>query len=60
MEYFQTFLALNPEWEQSEEKELGSSILSLLHEIEIWNKDFLALKVDDPFFHRVSDVSDLL
>lgn len=60
LEYFQTFLALNPEWEQSEEKELGSSILSLLHEIEIWNKDFLALKVDDPFFHRVSDVSDLL
>lgn len=58
--YFQTFRALSPEWETVEEKELEGAILSLLHGIEIRNRDFLDLKVDDPFFHRTSTVSDMI
>ena len=58
--YFEVYQKIAPEWEIEEEKELGGMILSLLHEIDIRDQDFLALKVDDPFFNRVSNISDLL
>ena len=59
-DYFEVCQKIAPEWEIEEGKELGGMILSLLHEIDIRDQDFLALKIDDPFFHRVSNLADLL
>ena len=59
-DYFEMFRKLDPEWESLDERSLGSLILSLVHKIEIQDRDFLSLTVDDPFFHRVSNVSDLV
>lgn len=59
-DYFEVYQKIAPEWEIEGEKELGGMILSLLHEININDQDFLALKIDDPFFHRASNISDLL
>jgi len=60
IDYFQTYLRLDPGWRDIDEKELAESILSLIHGIEIREKSFLDLKVEDPFFNRMSDISDLL
>lgn len=59
-DYFQTYLKLAPEWEDTEEKELEESILSLIREIEIRDRDFLMLRDEDPFFHRRTAISDLI
>lgn len=53
-------MKLAPGWESTEENDLEASILSLMREIEIRDGDFLALKDEDPFFHRTTAVSDLI
>lgn len=60
LDYVQTYLRLDPEWEGLEDKELEGAVLSLIHEIEVRDKAFLALNVEDPFFGRMSKLSDLL
>lgn len=59
-DYVQAYLKLAPGWESTEENGLEASILSLMREIEIRDGDFLALKDEDPFFHRTTAVSDLI
>ena len=60
MEYFQTYVSLFPDWMYTDDKSLGEAILSLIHKIRISDKTFLELAVEDPFFHRITKVSDLL
>ncbi|EOS37796.1 hypothetical protein AALC16_11345 [Lachnospiraceae bacterium 29-91] len=43
-----------------EDKKAAEQILSLIHHIFILDEDFLNLKVEDPFFHRVTDMLDLI
>ena len=59
-DYVRAYLKLAPGWESTEENDLEASILSLMREIEIRDGDFLALKDEDPFFHRTTAVSDLI
>ena len=42
------------------EKRLEEIFLSLLHQMEILEKRFLDLKVEDPFFNRTTEVMDLV
>lgn len=42
------------------EKRLDEIFLSLLHQMEILEKRFLDLKVEDPFFNRTTEVMDLV
>lgn len=59
-DYFKTYLKLCPETEVSVDKKLDEMFLSLIHGIAVLDNDFIGLKVEDPFFNRMTDVSDLV
>ncbi|SFQ11898.1 hypothetical protein SAMN04487928_11961 [Butyrivibrio proteoclasticus] len=35
-------------------------MLELINKVQILDEDFLALKVEDPFFGRMTDVKDVI
>lgn len=59
-DYFKTYLKLCPGAEVYVDKKLDELFLFLIHGIAILDKDFIGLKVEDPFFNRMTDVSDLM
>lgn len=59
-DYFKTYLRLCPRGEEKVNKKLDEEILSLIHNIHILDEIFLDLKVEDPFFHRNTDMKDLI
>ena len=59
-EYFKTYLELCPESLREVNKGLDERMLSLVHETAVVDKKFLSLKVEDPFFNRVTPVMDLI
>ena len=48
------------ESESSINKKLDEIFLTLVHNVEIRDKDFLSLTVEDPFFNRMTDITDVL
>ena len=60
IDYFRTYTRLCPEQENNVNKKLDGLLLSLIHNISIQDRDFYSLKVEDPFFNRVTDVADLI
>ncbi|MBD5489862.1 MAG: HAD hydrolase-like protein [Lachnospiraceae bacterium] len=60
LDYFKTYLKLCPRPEVSVDKKLDELFLSLIHGITILDRDFVGLKVEDPFFNRMTDVADLV
>lgn len=58
--YFSLYLRLCPEEARKENKKLDEVFLSLIHGIKIIDEDFLNLIVEDPFFNRMTNVTDLL
>lgn len=59
-DYFQTYRKLDPAWETARERALEVGIFSLISRIEIRDQDFLALKDEDAFFNRVTEICSLL
>lgn len=59
-EYFREYLNLCPISARKINKKLDETFLSLIHRIEITDRDFLDLKVEDPFFNRMTDMTDIL
>lgn len=59
-DYFQTYLKLDPSWEENQEKTLQAAVFSLVSRIEIRDKDILSLKDEDAFFNRTTEISNLL
>lgn len=59
-DYFKTYLKLCSKAEMNVDKKLDEILLSLIHGIEILDKYFRGLKVEDPFFNRMTDVADLI
>lgn len=59
-DHFKTYLRLCPQRERIENKKLGEAFLKLLHGISITDKDFLNLIVEDPFFNRMTNITDVL
>lgn len=57
---FQTYLSLCPVAERRINKKLDEKFLEMIHHIAILDRQFLGLKVEDPFFHRNTDVADLI
>ena len=41
-------------------KKLGEMFLSYITKLRITDEDFLALKVEDPFFGRMTDMKDVI
>lgn len=59
-DYFQDIQKIDPRWESAEEKEWAGALLDLIHDIDIRDKDFLSLKVEDQFFNRTTKILELL
>lgn len=60
MEYFGDFLRILPESARKENKKLDEKLLTLVNKVQILDEDFLALKVEDPFFGRMTDIKDVI
>lgn len=58
--YFEEYLAILPDTARIENKKLDEKLLSLVNKIMIKDEDFLALKVEDPFFGRMTDIKDVI
>lgn len=58
--FFDKYLKLVPEALRCENKKLDEKILKLVNEVLITDEDFLSLKVEDPFFGRMTDIKDVL
>lgn len=59
-EYFEKYLKLCPESKFTVNKQLDEVFLGLVHKIKILDKDFLSMKVEDPFFNRMTDITDVV
>ncbi len=59
-DYFTTYLKLCPIAEARVDREIDERFLALIHGVEILDHDFLSLKVEDPFFNRMTDMTDML
>ncbi len=60
LEYFRTYLRLCPKAERKENKKLDEVFLKLIHKIAITDDDFLNLVVEDPFFNRMTNITDVI
>ena len=58
--YFREYLKLCPISARRTNKRLDEIFLTLIHGVEITDNDFLKLKVEDPFFNRMTDMMDML
>ena len=59
-DYFHIYLKLCDGSTEGMDQRLDEIFLSLIHGISVLDKDFLNLKVEDPFFNRTTDMMDLL
>lgn len=59
-EYVKKYISICPVSESSINKKLDEIFLTLVHNVEIRDKDFLSLTVEDPFFNRMTDITDVL
>lgn len=60
LDYFRTYIRLCPESEKVTNKKLDEAFLKLIHEIKITDIDFQSLIVEDPFFNRMTNVTDII
>ncbi|NLK38018.1 MAG: hypothetical protein GX299_08030 [Epulopiscium sp.] len=60
LEYVDTYLKICPKSERKINKKLDEKFLMLIHNVAIRDKDFLNLRIEDPFFNRVTDIADVL
>lgn len=60
VEYTKKYNQICPKSVQRINKKLDEAFLMLLHNIEIMDVNFLELKVEDPFFNRMTDIRDIL
>ncbi len=60
MEFFEDYIRILPKNARFENKELDEKILSLMSKVNIIDEDFLALKIEDLFFGRMTDMRDVL
>lgn len=59
-DYFVDYLDLNLVTEKTQNKKLDEALLSLIDKIQILDKKFFSLIVEDPFFGRNTSVRDLI
>lgn len=60
IEYFEKYIELVPEAARIENKTLDEKILALVNKVQLEDEDFLKLKVEDPFFGRMTDIRDVI
>lgn len=60
LDYFRAYIRICPGERIREDKRLDERLLSMLHQVVILDERFLRLKVEDPFFNRTTEMTDLL
>ena len=60
IEYVKKYISICPVSESSINKKLDEIFLTLVHNVEIRDKDFLSLTIEDPFFNRMTSITDVL
>lgn len=58
--YFEDYLSLIPEDARIENKKLDEKMLELINKIQILDDNFMNLKVEDPFFGRMTDIRNVI
>ena len=59
-EYTKLYCKICPDFEKKINKELDEELLRMIHYVNIKDKDFLELTVEDQFFNRMTSIKDLL
>ena len=60
IEFFEDYLRILPDSSRTVNKKLDEKLLALVNKVQILDKEFLSLKVEDPFFGRMTDIKDIL
>ncbi|MGN0401757.1 MAG: hypothetical protein ACI4HQ_05795 [Acetatifactor sp.] len=60
IDYFKEYLYLSSGKDMRINKQLDEVFLKLIHNVEILDRDFVELIVEDSFFHRMTDIADIL
>lgn len=60
VDFFRTYIQICPQNEMYVDKKLDEIFLGLIHNFSILDKGFMALRVEDPFFNRMTDMADLV
>lgn len=58
--FFKDYIVLLPEEEWRQNKKLDELFLSMINHIKIEDPNFLSLRVEDPFFGRMTDIKDVI
>lgn len=58
--FFEEYIKALPGGRAEINKKLDEAMLSLINRVSIQDEDFLSLKVEDPFFGRMTDIKDVL
>ncbi len=60
LSYFESYTGICPREAVTVNKKLDEIMLALLGGVQVVDHDFLRLKVEDPFFNRMTDIADLI
>lgn len=60
LSYMDTYTKLCPVMEWKGNKKLDEALLGLIQGVEIKDNDFLNLMIEDPFFNRITKITDVL
>lgn len=60
IDYYKNYLRLCPKDIRIEDKNIDEVFLKLIHGIDILDERFLSLNVEDPFFNRMTKITDVL
>ena len=60
LSYYKDYTCLCPENEVEIDKKMDEIFLSMIHAITIKDEDFLSLVVEDPFFNRMTNITDVI
>lgn len=59
-DYFQVYISLCPKAQWAVNKKLDGILLDLIHEVRVTDHDFLEFMVEDPFFNRMTKITDVI
>lgn len=60
IEYFKDYISIVPENARTVNRVLDEKLLELVNKVQILEEDFLNIKVEDPFFGRITDIRDII
>ena len=58
--YFEDLMRFLPESARKENKKLDEKLLDLVNRVQILDEGFMSLKVEDPFFGRMTNIKDVI